>query len=160
MTLVGACEPSVDLLGANFDFSAMEDLSWLTAEDNSSLLDLSSSITTAGSVSWTDSPGSSDTSLQSYLSNPVEEKPILSPNALVHTVHSLKPSNSNVLVSGRSSTSTTNEAESSESSLWPDIDENLAGVECGENPFMGWADKRAHQTIEEYGWVLSHVGQL
>jgi len=31
---------------------------------------------------------------------------------------------------------------------------------CSDDPFMGWASKRASQIVEDYGWVLSHVETL
>lgn len=31
---------------------------------------------------------------------------------------------------------------------------------CSEDPFMGWASKKANQMIDDYGWVLSHVETL
>ena len=31
---------------------------------------------------------------------------------------------------------------------------------ASDDPFMGWATKRASQVVEDYGWVLSHVGTL
>lgn len=31
---------------------------------------------------------------------------------------------------------------------------------CNEDPFMGWASKRATKAVDDYGWVLSHVETL
>ncbi|KAE8447042.1 hypothetical protein EG329_011177 [Mollisiaceae sp. DMI_Dod_QoI] len=31
---------------------------------------------------------------------------------------------------------------------------------CSEDPFMGWASKKANQVFDDYGWVLSHVETL
>lgn len=31
---------------------------------------------------------------------------------------------------------------------------------CSEDPFMGWASKKANQMFDNYGWVLSHVETL
>ncbi|KAF4629768.1 hypothetical protein G7Y89_g8378 [Cudoniella acicularis] len=31
---------------------------------------------------------------------------------------------------------------------------------CSDDPFMGWASKKAHHLFDDYGWVLSHVENL
>jgi hypothetical protein len=31
---------------------------------------------------------------------------------------------------------------------------------CNEDPFMGWASKKANHLFDDYGWVLSHVENL
>lgn len=31
---------------------------------------------------------------------------------------------------------------------------------CSEDPFMGWASKKANHLFDDYGWVLSHVEHL
>jgi hypothetical protein len=37
---------------------------------------------------------------------------------------------------------------------------NEQTLACSEDPFMGWASKRANQMFDEYNWVLSHVETL
>lgn len=37
---------------------------------------------------------------------------------------------------------------------------NEQTLACSEDPFMGWANKRASQMFDEYNWVLSHVETL
>ncbi len=41
--------------------------------------------------------------------------------------------------------------------LWPHPEDTIT---VSDDPFMGWATKRASQVVEDYGWVLSHVGTL
>lgn len=36
----------------------------------------------------------------------------------------------------------------------------LLACHATEDPFMGWASKRASSLLDEYGWVLSHVEAL
>ncbi|KUJ19015.1 uncharacterized protein LY89DRAFT_510444 [Mollisia scopiformis] len=38
--------------------------------------------------------------------------------------------------------------------------QNDQSLSCSEDPFMGWASKRASQMFDEYNWVLSHVETL
>jgi hypothetical protein len=38
--------------------------------------------------------------------------------------------------------------------------ESEEAVLCSEDPFMGWASKKANHLFDDYGWVLSHVEHL
>jgi hypothetical protein len=38
--------------------------------------------------------------------------------------------------------------------------ESEDAVLCSEDPFMGWASKKANHLFDDYGWVLSHVEHL
>jgi hypothetical protein len=31
---------------------------------------------------------------------------------------------------------------------------------CNDDPFMGWASKKANHLFDDYGWVFSHVENL
>lgn len=45
-------------------------------------------------------------------------------------------------------------------SLPPAAGEPEDAVLCSEDPFMGWASKKANHLFDDYGWVLSHVEHL
>jgi hypothetical protein len=156
-SLLGQETPSVDSFNADFEFSTMNNPTWFTTQDNSSLLDLSRSITTSSSGSWADSPFSNDVSNHCDPSDAIVGSAILSTNVAVQQTHPSKTRKSDTLVSEQRSMAVTDQTSGL---VWPGFEPNQPGMEYGEDPFMGWADKRASQTIEEYDWVLSHVEQL
>lgn len=40
------------------------------------------------------------------------------------------------------------------------LQQSLAAFNASDDPFMGWASKRANHLFDDYGWVLSHVEAL
>lgn len=40
------------------------------------------------------------------------------------------------------------------------LQQSLAAFNASDDPFMGWASKRASHLFDDYGWVLSHVEAL
>lgn len=40
------------------------------------------------------------------------------------------------------------------------LDQALSTFNASDDPFMGWASKRASHLFDDYGWVLSHVEAL
>jgi hypothetical protein len=58
---------------------------------------------------------------------------------------------------------TTSETTTSETTAGPSLSPSLSGLEVpvsADDPFMGWASKRASHNFDDYGWVLSHVENL
>jgi hypothetical protein len=47
-----------------------------------------------------------------------------------------------------------------ETSIPPSLDSSGKPLQSSEDPFMGWATKRASHMFDDYGWVLSHVETL
>jgi hypothetical protein len=45
-------------------------------------------------------------------------------------------------------------------SLTPFVGQSEETLMCSEDPFMGWASKKANHLFDDYGWVLSHVENL
>lgn len=43
---------------------------------------------------------------------------------------------------------------------WPSDELTDMQSQVSEDPFMGWASKRASHLFDDYGWVLSHVEAL
>ena len=43
---------------------------------------------------------------------------------------------------------------------WPNSGDPEPPIPVSEDPFMGWASKRASHLFDDYGWVLSHVEAL
>ena len=40
------------------------------------------------------------------------------------------------------------------------LEQSLSTFNASDDPFMGWASKRASHLFDDYGWVLSHVEAL
>jgi hypothetical protein len=153
--LLGMDASTLALLNNDFDFSTMSDPTWLAMEDNS-LTDLHQSITSSTSGSWVNSSlGGSPEQFDPL--GTISVSSVLSPNVTLEHADSICSSSGPKRINKQSLVP---EAVGTEGLLWGNIENNQAGMEIGEDPFMGWADKRATQTTEEYGWVLSHVGQL
>jgi hypothetical protein len=49
---------------------------------------------------------------------------------------------------------------SAEISLSQSFNEVEKTFDYSDDPFMGWASKRASHNLDDYGWVLSHVENL
>jgi hypothetical protein len=151
---LGIDASSLDLLNTDFDFGPMSDPTWLAMED-ASLSDLHQSITSSSSASWVNSLSGSPEHSESLGG--------ISASMNLSSAVILEQGDSMSLCRGPT---TLNEHISVPETLgtgsvgWANMEGNHSGLESGEDPFMGWADKRAMQTTEEYGWVLSHVGQL
>jgi len=47
-----------------------------------------------------------------------------------------------------------------ETSLQPNAAQSDEALICSDDPFMGWASKKANHLFDDYGWVLSHVENL
>lgn len=144
-----------------------------------SLLSLDYAYTDMDSSMWSESADTSDISWSS--SAPNEYHPvILESSAELDHVHGMGDLSANFCSIvphqplGRTSDAQPHNSE--QSATYPasnttgsDLSFSGSGQprECGgqqngtpEDPFMGWASKRAGHLIDEYGWVLSHVEAL
>lgn len=43
---------------------------------------------------------------------------------------------------------------------WPAVAELEIPLDCMDDPFMGWENKRTSHNLENYDWVLSHVENM
>lgn len=44
--------------------------------------------------------------------------------------------------------------------MWPTVTESDISLDCLDDPFMGWENKRTSHNLDNYDWVLSHVENL
>ncbi len=102
-----------------------------------------------------DADGHFSNSTNAGLSNPcaAEVSPIASP------AHQDSPKLSDE-ISHRTCTALLLENRGGQKSLPPVAGETKDVVFCSEDPFMGWASKKANHIFDDYGWVLSHVEHL
>ncbi|KAG9239008.1 hypothetical protein BJ875DRAFT_276251 [Amylocarpus encephaloides] len=144
------------------DFWSGDQASVLCDQNNDSLLNLHNPLTMTSSGSWTGTRGSSD----SPYSNSEFQTSIAGDITLLPPVHENGSPQTKVHQSTPPSMPTAecfppqSWEDSANSLVWPSLDEADQPLECGDDPFMGWSNKRARQDIEDYSWVLSHVEQL
>jgi hypothetical protein len=62
--------------------------------------------------------------------------------------------------SGRTCTALLLGSPDGQESSPPEAGEPGEAALCSEDPFMGWASKKANHLFDDYGWVLSHVEHL
>ena len=135
------------------------DALWLGSNDNS-FLDLHHSITTSSSGSWADSPYSNEASQSTYdlqtsgntLSSP--------PNVPTEVTHSFEFTSIDTTATNVQPSMGFGFEHPIDELMWPTFDSVEPNLGNGDDPFMGWGEKRESQTTEEYGWVLSHVEKL
>jgi hypothetical protein len=155
-TSLPANASSLDSLNTDFDFSIINDPTWLSMED-SSLLDLHQSMTASSSGSWLDNSLNGGSPEGANSISGMSQSTILSPNMTLERIDLVSSCRGHAQPIEQTSVPATLQTEGV---VRPDVEHNRSAMDHGEDPFMGWADKRAIQTTEEYGWVLSHVGQL